>query len=409
MDKQEKISLLHAWIGCFHPLTYWVFDPAQELTSCSSPDSSLLLTHLITEKGMRQLLTDTARATRPVLRVTPLQTAWLAASEKDAETVARFHVFGPFFQDNASRQQCSEQFSRLSLPASVSELVWRTFQAVPLIFSSDFTRYSILLHYILTGERRKNEEFTPQALGAPQSSDWLQKEQADAMVWQHAVEMKMIHMIREGNLDYGRYIQDIMMRRNGPGAYSQETLRQTKNRTYARAGLVAEAAIQGGVEVENALSMLYYHLQCMEDAGNIHELGRACRQMEEEFAGQVYRRRTAQLSRAVLDCCDYIQLHLEDENLSRAQLAKALNYSEGYLSRKFRQEMGMTIKDYMIRQRLERGKELLRSTKMSIQDISLRLCFGSPSHFAAAFRKAWGMSPGQWRETAGQTEKPDRA
>lgn len=399
MEKQEKISLLHEWIGCFHQLAYWNFGPDLQLQSCTDPNGALLKGYLISEQELWELLKDCAQLGRPLNRVCKRYTAWLAAAEREDGQVLRYHVFGPFFQDNASRQQCGEQLRQLSLSPAMTESLWQAFQSVPLIFSSDFTRYAILLHYCLTGERRAAKEFTPQLLGNPQLSVQLQREQTESMVRQHEIELKMIGMIRDGNLNYHKYIQEIMMRRSGPGVYAQETLRQTKNRTYARMGLVTEAAIQGGVDTEVALPLLYYHLQCMEDAVNIHELSRACGRMEEEFAGLVYRRRTSGLSRAVLDCCDYIQLHLEDETLSRAELAKMLNYSEGYLSRKFSQEMGMTIKDYITGQRLERSRELLRTTQLSIQDISLRLRFGSPSHFAAAFKRAYGMSPSQWRET----------
>ena len=398
MERQEKISLLHEWIGCFHPLTYWIFGPDRQQERCTSPDGVLLREYLIGEPALQALLDDCARSPRPLERTTERKTTWLAAAERADGRVLRIHVFGPFFQDNASRQQCGEQLNRLDLSPAMAEALWQAFRTAPLIFSSDFTRYAMLLHYCLTGEKGNAGEFSPQRLGAPQTTGQLQREQTETMVHQHELELKMIGMIREGNLNYRQYIREIMMRRSGPGVYAQETLRQTKNRTYARMGLVTEAAIQGGVDTEIALPLLYYHLQCMEDATTIQELARACSRMEEEFANLVYRRRTASLSQAVLDCCDYIQLHLEDENLTRAELAKTLNYSEGYLSRKFSQEMSMTIKDYITKRRLERSRELLRTTPLSVQDVSQRLCFGSPSHFAAAFKKAYGISPSRWRE-----------
>ena len=398
MTNNEKLSFFHELISCFHRIPHWVFDPQMELLSCTDPDSDLLHRHFFTPEQGRSIAAYCAEFRSPMLRDNETHASWLSAPEWDGDTLVRIHVFGPFFPDNASAKQCEEQLNLLELPPAEKDALWQTFRQIPVVFANDLTRYSIMLHYCLTGSHGDPDEYSPVSLSMPPLSEHQKREQLESLRHQHEVELRMIRMIRDGDLNYHKLIKEIMMVSSGPSFYRNETLRQTKNRTYARAGLVAEAAIEGGIDPEVALPMLYRHLQDMEDAGNIAELGKAAHIMEEDFARQVYRRRTSTMSKTVLDCCDYINLHLEDENLSRAELARALNYSEGYLSRKFSKEMGFTIKDYIIRQRLERSKELLKNTRRSIQDISTQLRFGSHSHFAAAFKTTCGMTPKQWRE-----------
>ena len=398
MEKQDRIFFFHDLIRCFHNLCYWIYDANLQLQSCTSADAALLHRFFYTGDLTEQLSAYCSKFHTPVILTSSMHTSWLAAPEKEDGTLLRVHVFGPFFPDNASLKQCEEQIGQLPLTSGEKEDCWQVFRQIPVVFANHFTMYTMMLHFCLTGERRSPAAFPAPEQPMPQLLNHQEQEQIESLRQQHELERQMIRMIGDGNLDYRKYIEKIMMISNSPSSYQKETLRQTKNRTYARAGLVAEAVIDGGVDPEIALPMLYQHLQNMEDAGNIRELARACCLMEEDFARQVYRRRTAALSKTVLDCCDYIQLHLDSEDLSRAHLAKVLNYSEGYLSRRFKQEMGITIKDYVTQQRLERSKELLRNSKMSIQDISAHLHFGSHSHFAAAFKKAYGTTPKQWRD-----------
>ena len=104
-------------------------------------------------------------------------------------------------------------------------------------------------------------------------------------------------------------------------------------------------------------------------------------------------------------CCNYIQLHLSDKN-SIADLARQTGYSENYLSRKFRKEMGITLTEYVTRQRIESAKEMLISDSEEIQDICTRLGFGSQSYFGEVFRKFTKMSPSEYREKRHEDKKP---
>lgn len=96
---------------------------------------------------------------------------------------------------------------------------------------------------------------------------------------------------------------------------------------------------------------------------------------------------------------NYIDLHIEDE-ITLKTLADLSSYSEYYISKRFKKETGITPAEYIRRRRLERAKFLLRTTRMDVQQISERLRFGSHSYFADLFRREFGVSPTQWRESA---------
>ena len=96
-------------------------------------------------------------------------------------------------------------------------------------------------------------------------------------------------------------------------------------------------------------------------------------------------------------CREYIELHPEQE-LKLKGLSEYVGYSQYHLSRKFKQEMGVSIGTYIKYVRVERAKLLLMSTGMPVAQIGEALHFASPSHFAGSFREVTGMTPQQFRK-----------
>jgi AraC family transcriptional regulator len=81
------------------------------------------------------------------------------------------------------------------------------------------------------------------------------------------------------------------------------------------------------------------------------------------------------------------------ENLSLSQLAAVAGMSPHYFSELFKQSTGSTPHRYVLMQRIERAKQHLRHSKLSIIDIGLESGFQNPSHFARVFKKCVGIAP----------------
>ena len=78
-------------------------------------------------------------------------------------------------------------------------------------------------------------------------------------------------------------------------------------------------------------------------------------------------------------------------------LAKKMGYSENYLTKKFKNEMGISLTQYITNLKIQKAKDLLVSGSESIQDICSQLGFGSQSYFGMVFHRETGMSPGAYR------------
>lgn len=94
---------------------------------------------------------------------------------------------------------------------------------------------------------------------------------------------------------------------------------------------------------------------------------------------------------------EYIQAHL-GENLSLSEVANELGMSQYYFCRLFKQSTGVSPHQYLIRQRVEQAKRLLKNPELSITWIALECGFANQSHFARCFRQCTGLNPNQFRK-----------
>ena len=79
-------------------------------------------------------------------------------------------------------------------------------------------------------------------------------------------------------------------------------------------------------------------------------------------------------------------------------IAEELNYSKSYLFKTFKEQTGTTISSCFIKLKIERAKQLLRTTRLSITEISEQLCFDSQSYFTKSFKKITSYSPTKYRQ-----------
>jgi AraC family transcriptional regulator len=91
---------------------------------------------------------------------------------------------------------------------------------------------------------------------------------------------------------------------------------------------------------------------------------------------------------------DYIHAHL-DGDLSMVQIARSVNSSPTYFASSFKRATGISLHQYVIKQRVERAKLLLETTDLPIANIASQVGFSSQSHLTQHCKNFTGMTPGQ--------------
>lgn len=88
----------------------------------------------------------------------------------------------------------------------------------------------------------------------------------------------------------------------------------------------------------------------------------------------------------------FVNDHL-DQPLPIERLAAEVQLSAFHFARCFKATCGLTPHQFVLRQRLERARELLLHTRSPVGEIARQLGFASGSHFSQAFARHWGLTP----------------
>lgn len=95
---------------------------------------------------------------------------------------------------------------------------------------------------------------------------------------------------------------------------------------------------------------------------------------------------------------DYIKLHFAD-NISLDALAAFSGFNKYYLTRMFSKTYGIAPINYLLERRILHSEELLKTTDLSITQISRLVGFSSANYFSQSFKRYTGMTPLSYRET----------
>jgi AraC family transcriptional regulator len=89
-----------------------------------------------------------------------------------------------------------------------------------------------------------------------------------------------------------------------------------------------------------------------------------------------------------------------DGSIRLATLARECGLSVSHFARSFRQSFGTSAHRYLIRQRVEKSKELLTQSYRPLSEVALDAGFADQAAFSRTFKAVVGNSPGQWRREA---------
>ncbi|GAA3401940.1 response regulator [Paenibacillus hodogayensis] len=112
---------------------------------------------------------------------------------------------------------------------------------------------------------------------------------------------------------------------------------------------------------------------------------------------ELARKVTQQESHLIYEIARYLQSRI-DQDISVQEVAAHFYLSREYVSRRFKQEFGETISDFLLRHRMERAKTLLLNPELKIVQIAHMTGYEDEKYFSKVFKKTFGKSPAEYRK-----------
>ncbi len=317
-------------------------------------------------------------------------------------------IVGPTRQVPASDQTLRELAFRLGLGKEEAEEWRRSMKAIVPMPVESLLLMLCAVNYMVNGEKRELRDLTI-ATGQQENLDSLRAAQAmersgsqppAPMHNSYSQEQAILRIVRKGDTAaLHTWLGSAPAIRGG--ILAPEHLRQRKNLFIVTATLCSRAAIRGGLDVDDAFSLSDAYIQSCERLDTAEQITNLQYHMVLEFTRRVERlhlgEHPGRLAQAV---ANYVQQHLS-ETVSTEKLAQALYMGRSHLSTKFHAETGVTLSEFILRQKTEEAKRLLRYTDRTAAAIGEYLAFSSPAHFTRVFKKYAGVTPNEYREKHG--------
>lgn len=173
-------------------------------------------------------------------------------------------------------------------------------------------------------------------------------------------------------------------------------LRSLKNSLIASCTLFTRAAVEANVPPEDVFSQSDVFILEIERFNNIKELQAFEYHMVKTFIKMINLERVGSYSLPITRMINYIHEHIT-EKISLDVLARLTEKSAAYLSAEFKNEVGLTVTDYIQQQKIENSKDFLELTNMSIHEIATLFSFCNTAYYARVFKKHMGMTPSVYR------------
>jgi two-component system response regulator YesN len=198
-----------------------------------------------------------------------------------------------------------------------------------------------------------------------------------------------------------------------------------KARLLELLSILSRSAVEGGVDVNVMLEKNLAYVNKVMQINNQEDLCAWISTALNEFIELVYSSQDARKVTQIRPAINYIDANYDkpitlaeiakashlsidanyDKPITLAEIAKASHLSISRLAHIFKEQMGITIIDYLTSTRIERAKQLLLATDQNCTEICFQVGYNNQSYFTRTFKELVGITPRQFRSGNQRREK----
>lgn len=212
------------------------------------------------------------------------------------------------------------------------------------------------------------------------------------------IERRMIERVKAGDLEGIKkmYKSEAYVDLSTIGNVSKDFLKSYEYYMVTEIILVSRAAAEAGVSVEAAYELSDIFLQELSTAKTFKEYMKISMLSNLMFTKLVSDTTNNKKYLFIDACKDYIARNLR-KPFKIQDISQQIGVNNSYLSKIFSKTEGMTIRQYVTKERCSHAANLLRYSDYDISEIAEYFCFSSQSHFGVQFKKIYGMTPKEYR------------
>ena len=169
-----------------------------------------------------------------------------------------------------------------------------------------------------------------------------------------------------------------------------------KARMLELLSILSRAAVEGGVNINLMLEKNLGYVNKVMQINNAEDLCAWISRALNEFIEMVYNSQDAKKVTQITPAINYIDANF-DKPITLAEIAKACHLSVSRLAHVFKEQMNITLIDYLTSVRIDRAKQLLLATDQNCTEICFQVGYNNQSYFTRTFKELVGMTPRQFR------------
>lgn len=320
------------------------------------------------------------------------------------ESTGDYCFIGPVFSVPITDELIREYMREQATPLNYKEVIKEALSSIPRLTHTQFCQHLVFLHQCLNGKVISVQDLITQRTPIQFPAEERLQSDGDSaedslLDNSYYLELNLYQHIRNGNVQALNDFFASSALRFWEGKKAQTPLRHAKNLfIMAAAKIEMLGAIPGGMDIDKTYHLTDLYIQECESLLSVEDIHALQYSMILDFCQKAGEMKIPDgISSDVYVCINYIRSHT-NEPICVDDVARQIHRSSSYTMKKFKNELGFTIADFIMRCRLEEAKSLLTFSDKSLADISSYLCFSSQSHFQNLFKKKFHMTPLEYRK-----------
>lgn len=317
-------------------------------------------------------------------------------------------IVGPVFSGNITVEILQGFMNAHTIEHKKSDNVFDFLSNIPRYSYNRFLNMLAFLHFSLNGEQIdiiSHFDFANSVLEKNIAEVSVESTyQAKEETIQHNTyyfEKQMLDLVSQGNVErMAEFLANaIRFEKPQEGKLADNPLRQAKNLFIGLITIIGKyGAIKGGLDIEQTYQLIDTYIQECEKMISLDSIKVLQYNMIIDFTRRVAENKIPDgISEDIFKCIQFINNHTNDM-IGISEVVSHIGKSKTYTTEKFKKEMGVTINEYIINQKLIEAKSLLKHSTKSLTEISYYLCFSSQSYFQNLFKKKYGVTPQKYRD-----------